>query len=130
MNFFVSHVIDLMKFEMVDKTVVKNICIEFLSMLENKPHTTIKLCWFFQAAAQYDVRNRIFITRKLIEFLRDKKKNLYEWQEIILFDRTSTLKNVPLAIRVWAYNKHSKQGGGDEEDEVFRGSDYRYFEGS
>ncbi|GEM_PF-1101042 len=86
MNFCISHVIDLMKFQMVEKAVVKNICIDFFNMLENRPHMTSKFCWFFQAAAQYDTNNKNFILKKIVEFLRDKKKNLYEWQELILFD--------------------------------------------
>lgn len=86
MNFFISRVIDLMKFEMVEKAVVKNICIDFFNMLENRPHMTSRFCWFFQAAAQYDTNNKISILKKIVEFLRDKKKNLYEWQELILFD--------------------------------------------
>lgn len=86
MNFFVSHTVDLMKFELIEKSVVKAICINFLNMLEDRPHMTSRFCWFFQAAAQYDTNNRVVILKKVVEFLRDKKKNLYEWQELILFD--------------------------------------------
>jgi hypothetical protein len=86
MNFFISRVIDLMKFKMVKRTVVKDICVDLLSMLENRPHMTSRFCWFFQAAAQYDTTNKVFILKKAVEFLRDKRKNLYEWQELILFD--------------------------------------------
>jgi hypothetical protein len=91
MNFFISHAIDLMKFGMVEKVVVKDICIDFLNMLENRPHMTSKFCWFFQAAAQYDANNRVVILKKAIEFLWDKKKNLYEWQELMIFDTVRQL---------------------------------------
>ncbi len=86
MNFFISHAVDLMKFEMINKSVVRALCNEFMAMLENKPHITNKLCWFFQAATQYDKMQREFILKKLIEFLKDKKKNLYEWQELMVLD--------------------------------------------
>ncbi len=91
MNFFISHSIDLMKFGMVEEAVVKDICIDFLNMLENRPHMTSRFCWFFQAAAQYDTNNRDVILKKAVEFLRDKKKNLYEWQELMIFDTVRQL---------------------------------------
>jgi hypothetical protein len=86
MNFFISHAIDLMKLELIEKAIVKAISADFLNMIEDRPHMTSRFCWFFQAVAQYDTNNRAVILKKTIEFLCDKKKNLYEWQELILFD--------------------------------------------
>lgn len=86
MNFFISHFIDLMKFNLVSSLFLRKLVNDFVELLEEKPHLTNKLCWFLLASARYQNRLINLILRKLINFIRDKKRNLYAWQELIVMD--------------------------------------------
>lgn len=86
MNFFISHYIDLMKFNMVSVFALRQIATDFIGLLEEKPHLTNKLCWFLLASVKYQKRVKRLVLRRLIKFITDKKKNLYAWQELIIID--------------------------------------------
>lgn len=94
MNFCISHYIDLMKFSRISYFGIRKIVKDFFELLEERPHLSNKFCWFLLAAAKHEKRLRKDILKNLVSFLRDKKKNIYAWQEMIILDTIRQLITV------------------------------------
>lgn len=86
LKFFISHMIDLMRFNLGKKSYIKKISIEFLKIFKEKHHLSDKICWFLVAASQYHRELGNIIKDRLIEFVLDKDKNIYNWQEMWILD--------------------------------------------
>lgn len=86
LKFFIGRIVDLMRYGLVEKRVVKSLMSEFLIMFEQKHHLTDKLAWFFVAGARYDDTLGKLVKGNLLKFLCDPKKNIYEWQEMWVLD--------------------------------------------
>ena len=94
-RFLISHLIELMKFRLLDKEKIKKFCIYFINLLENKPHLTNIICWFFLAACSYDNSLKELIKNKLIKFL-NSPQNIYEWQEMWILDTLRQFNNLTM----------------------------------
>jgi len=94
LRFFVSHVIALMKFELLDKKKASKLSTYFISLLEDKPHLTNLICWYVLAACDYDKSLKNPIKNEFLRFLKDPSKNIYEWQEMWIVDTLRQLDNL------------------------------------
>lgn len=86
LRFYISHTIDLMKRGLISKALVQRNVMNFLFLFEKKPDFTGKFCWFFLMAVHYDNKLKRVIIKKLIEFICNKKENVYAWQEMWALD--------------------------------------------
>lgn len=86
LKFFISRMIDLMKFGVIEKSYINRLTLEFLEMLEEKHNLSNLLCWFLVAAQQYHKSLGGTIKGELIKFILDKNKNIYDWQEMWALD--------------------------------------------
>lgn len=93
-KFFVSHVIHLMKFGLVDKKTVFELSANFIDLFEDKPHLTDIICWFLLSACCYDKSLNGAVKNRLLKFIRDISKNIYEWQEMWILDTLRQLNNL------------------------------------
>lgn len=95
-KFFISHKIDLMKFELLEKKEVEELNNYFIGLLEDKPYLTNIICWFLLSACWYVRALKSQIKDKLLIFIRDTSKNIYEWQEMWILDTLRQLNNFTL----------------------------------
>lgn len=93
-KFFISHSIDLMKFGLLPKKVAGKLSTYFISLFEDKPHLTDIICWFLLSACDYDKSLNNLVKDKLLKFIKDPSKNIYEWQEMWILDTLRQLNNL------------------------------------
>lgn len=92
-RFFISRSIDLMKFDLLEKTKIRELVTYFISLFEDEPHLTKHICWFLIAACNYDESLKNQIKDDLIKFI-SSSKNIYEWQEMWILDTLRQLNNL------------------------------------
>lgn len=94
LKFFFGKIIDLMKFEMISKSKVLDLIKDFLNLFYERHHLSDKFSWFFVASGKYSEEISNFIQKKLINFVCDKKVNIYEWQEMWALDTIRQLGKI------------------------------------
>ncbi len=101
MKFFISHSIILMKFGLLPNRVAVKLSTVFINLFEDKPHLTDLICWFLLAVCDYDKSLKTPIKRKLLKFIKDSSKNIYEWQEMWIVDTLRQLDTLtPEELRI------------------------------
>jgi len=109
MKFFISHSIVLMKFGLLPNRVAVKLSTIFINLFEDKPHLTDRFCLFLLAVCDYEKSLKTPIKRKLLKFIKDSSKNIYEWQEMWIVDtlrQLDTLTPEELKILKRVANTH------------------------
>jgi len=94
LKFFIGRIIDLMRFNLIKKQYIKSLTLEFLDLFEEQHHLADLLCWFFVASSQYIREIKKIIQKRLITFICDRNKNIYEWQEMWALDTVRQLGDI------------------------------------
>ncbi|MHB1376866.1 MAG: RNA-directed DNA polymerase [Candidatus Humimicrobiaceae bacterium] len=94
LKFFLGKIIDLMKSNIISKSKATEITKDFLDLFQEKHHLSDKLSWFFVASGNYSNEIAKLIQRKLIDFICNKKLNIYEWQEMWALDTIRQLGKI------------------------------------
>lgn len=97
LKFYLGRLIDMMKYELLDETDLFGILIEFMGVFENKHHLSSVLSWFFVACACYNNKSLKAIQTGMIDFVCNKDKNIYEWQEMWALDTIRQLGKVSIS---------------------------------
>ncbi|MEA1965616.1 MAG: hypothetical protein U9O41_10930, partial [Candidatus Aerophobetes bacterium] len=79
---------------MIDEEKTAKLSIYFINLFEDKPHLTNLICWFLLAVCDYDKSLKNPIKGKLLKFIKDSSKNVYEWQEMWIMDTLRQLNNL------------------------------------
>lgn len=85
-RFFITHLIDLMKFNLLGRPYLRRISLEFIKALKEKHHLSDRICLFLTAAARYNKELGGNLINELIKFILDKENNIYEWQTMWILD--------------------------------------------
>jgi hypothetical protein len=86
LRFFISSMVDLMRYRVLDKKIVKKTLLEFLNLFDRKPNLSKELSWFFVCCSKYSSELRDVLKNFLVDFICDANRNIYEWQEMWALD--------------------------------------------
>lgn len=97
LKFYLGRIIDLMRYDLLDENYMFSILTEFMEIFEEKHHLSNVLCWFFVACACYNNKSLKHIQTRMIDFVCNKDKNIYEWQEMWALDTIRQLGKVSIS---------------------------------